>query len=234
MASIVSGVFGTMFGSAISGIVMLVGVILIGVAIIGTAWYVNYIRKFNIKAEIISTRANIGGIDQYKIIFDKAGLLFDRRDRLYYFRIKDLKVDLPSPPFNVLIPTDSGNMVKLWQKSAEEFVFLLPDTIDKQIIVRQDGKVYPAGALKVKQVDGDIAYWNQKRKERDKKLFDPESTLMKLLPYIVPMLMFILVIFISWMVLKNFEVLKEVAGSLKETAQVLKGNTQAAITTSAT
>lgn len=231
MASPVGTMFSGLFSSALGGVITLIGVLLIGGALVGVGWYVKYIRQFNIKAEIISTRANIGGLRQYKIIWDKAGLIYDRRDKNYYFRIKDMKVDLPSPPFNVLIPTDSGNMIKIWQKSAEEFVFLLPDKINENIIVRQDGKEFNAGELNVKQVEGDVAYWNTKRKERDKKLFDPESTLMKLLPYLVPMLMFVLVIFVSWMVLKNFEVLKDVATSLHETAQVLKGSTQAQLTT---
>lgn len=231
MATDVGTAFGGLFGGALTGVITIVGFLLVAVAIIGTAWYVKYIRQFNIKAEIISTRANIGGIDQYKIIFDKAGLLYDKKDKIYYLRIKDMKVDLPAPPFNVLIPTDTGNMVKIWQKSAEEFVFLLPDTINRDVIVRQDGKAYPSAMLNVKQVEGDISYWNTKRKERDKNLFSPESTLMKLLPIMVPFLMFILVIFMTWMVLKNFEVLKEVAANLKDTATILKGSTQAAITT---
>lgn len=224
------GVFSGLFGGALQGVVILVGILLVGGSIVGAAWYVRYIRQFNIKVELISTRANIGGQDQYKIIFDKAGLLYDKKDKNYYFRIKDLKADLPAPPFNVLIPTDKGNMVKIWQKTADEFVFLLPDTINKEIIVKQDGKAYPAGSLNVKQIEGDMGYWNTMRKSRDKKLFDPESTWSKLLPYIVPLLMFILVIFVSWMVLKNFEVLKDVAASLKETAQVLKGGQQATVT----
>lgn len=227
----VGGAFGGMFSGAISGVLALAGLLLVIGAVAGTAWYVRYIRQFNIKAEIISTRANIGGIDQYKIIFDKAGLLYDKKDKNYFFRIKDMKVDLPQPPFNVLIPTDAGNMVKIWQKSAEEFVFLLPDTINHDVIIRQDGKAYPSATLNVKQVEGDVAYWNVKRKERDKNLFSPQGLLMQLLPFIVPMLMFVLVIFISWMVLKQFEVLKDVAVSLKETAQVLKGQGQAAVTT---
>lgn len=231
MATTVGGAFGGLFGGALTGVITLIGLLLVGAGIIGTAWYVRYIKQFNIKAEIISTRANIGGVDQYKVIFDKAGLIYDKADKTYYFRIKDMKVDLPQPPFNVLIPTDQGNMVKIWQKSAEEFVFLLPDTINHSLIVRQDGKSYSSATLNVKQVEGDVAYWNVKRKERDKKLFDPQSTLMMLLPYLVPMLMFVLVIFISWMVLKNFEVLKDVAASLKETATILKGSTQATITT---
>lgn len=226
----IGGTFGGIFSGALTGVIALVGILLVGAAIIGTAWYVRYIRQFNIIAEIQSTRANIGGQDQAKYIFDKAGIIYDKKDKTYYFRIKDMKVDLPQPPFNVLIPTDRGNMVKIWQKSAEEFVFLLPDTISP-VIVRQDGQEYSSATLKTKQVEGDVAYWNVKRKERDKNLFNPESMIMKLLPYLVPMLMFVLVIFVSWMVLKNFEVLKDVAASLKETAQILKGSTQATITT---
>lgn len=221
-----------LFGSALTGVLSLIGFLLIAGAIVGAAMYVRYLRQFDIKAEIISTRANIGGVDQYKIIFDKAGLIYSNQDKIWYFRVKGMKVDLPSPPFNVLIPTDKGNMVKIWQKSAEEFVFLLPDAIDKSIIIRQDGKYYPTANLVVKQVEGDVSYWNIMRKQKNKKLFDPDSTIMKLLPFIVPLLMFVLVIFMTWMVIKNFDVLSGVADSLKQTAQILKGSTAATVTTS--
>jgi hypothetical protein len=213
-----------LFSNALSAVISLLGILLIAGAIIGAAWYVKYIRQFDIKVEIISTRANIGGIDQYKIIFDKGGIIYDKTDKIYYFRIKGMKIDLPSPPFNVLIPTDKGNMVKIWQKSAEEFVFLLPDKVGG-VVIRQDGREYSSAELKTKQVEGDVAYWNILRKEKNKGLFNPESILMRLLPFIVPMLMFVLVIFLSWMVIKNFEVLKDVANSLLETAKVLKGQT---------
>jgi hypothetical protein len=232
MANPVAGVATGLFGNLLTGVISLLGFLLVGGAIVGAAFYVRYLRQFDIKAEIISTRANIGGIDQHKIIFDKAGLIYSSQDKGYYFRIKGMKVDLPAPPFNVLIPTDKGNMVKIWQKSAEEYVFLLPDQINKNIIIRQDGKQYATSQLVVKQVEGDVAYWNIKRKEKNKKLFDPDTLLMRLLPLIVPMLMFVLVIFMTWMVLKNFDVLAGVAESLKETAQILKGSSTAVVTTS--
>ena len=232
MVNPVASVTAGLFGNILSGTIALVGFILVAGIIIGAGFYVRYLRQFDIKAEIISTRANIGGVDQHKIIFDKAGLIYSKQDKTWYFRIKGMKVDLPSPPFNVLIPTDKGNMVKIWQKSAEEFVFLLPDVINKNVIIRQDGKQYLTSQLVVKQVEGDVAYWNIMRKEKNKKLFDPESLMMKLLPLIVPMLMFVLVIFMTWMVLKNFDVLAGVASSLKETAAILKGGSQAVVTTS--
>lgn len=221
-----AGLLGSFLGQAIFAI----GIILIIGAIGGTIWYVRYLQKFDIKVEVISTRANIGGVDQYKIFFDKAGIIYDKTDKIWYLRIKNIGVDLPQPPYNVLIPTDKGNMVKIWQKSAEEFVFLLPDKI-LPIIVKQDGKTYASASVTAKQLEGDVSYWNQKRKERNKDLFNPQSLMMRLLPLIVPLLMFVLVIFMTWMVLKNFSVLGDVANSLRETAAILKGSSSAVVTT---
>lgn len=229
----ITDIAGGLFGNLLTGSITLIGLLLMGAAIIGVIFYVRYTMKFDIKVEMISTRANIGGVDQYKVIFDKAGIIYDKTDKLWYFRIKGMGVDLPQPPYNVLIPTDKGNMVKIWQKSAEEFVFLLPDKIGN-VTVRQDGTSYLSAELKTKQLEGDVSYWNIKRKEKNKSLFNPDSMLMKLLPFIVPLLMFVLVIFMTWMVLKNFAVLADVANSLRETAAILKGTTGATITTSTT
>lgn len=215
----------------LTGTVKLVAAIVVMGIIIGTAFYVRYLRQFDIKVEIISTRANIGGTDQHKIIFDKAGYLYDKKDKHYYFRLKEMKVDLPVPPFNVLIPTDKGNMIKIWQKSINEYVFLLPDRIRHDIIIKQDGKGYAASNLELNQIDGDVAFWNTKRKSTNKSIFNPESTLMKLLPFIVPVLMFILVIFLTWIVVKKFDVLADVATQLNSAAQAISGATKAELIT---
>lgn len=220
-----------LFSGLLSNTIKFIGYLVVAAVIIGVGWWVHYLRKFDIEVEIKSLRADMGGRKQYKIIHDKAGYIYSKRDKCWFFRLKDIKIDLKVPPFNVLMPTDKGNKIKLLQTSPDEFTFLLEDEIIEDKIIGTDGKLYPISAIKLKQVEGDVAFWNIKRKSLNKGLFNPESTLMKLLPFIVPVLMFVLVIFMTWMVLKNFSVLGDVAASLKETAQILTSSTSATVTT---
>ena len=221
--NLVSGLLGTT--------VKFIAYLVVAVVIVGVGWWVKYIRQFDIEVEILSLRAGTGGVAQYKILHDKAGYIYSKTDKCWFFRLKDMKVDLKVTPFNVIIPTDKGNKVILKQTSPDEFTFVLRNEIDENTIIGTDGKLYPISEIKLKQVEGDVAFWNTKRKSTNKGLFNPESTLMRLLPFIVPVLMFTLVIFLTWMVIKNFSVLGDVAASLKETAQILKSSSSAVITT---
>jgi hypothetical protein len=220
-----------LFSGLLGGVVNLVIFLMVAGSLIGVAFYVRYIRKFDIEVEILSLRANIGGNKQYKIIHDKAGYMYDRTNKMYYFKLKDMKIDMVAPPFNVLIPTDKGNKIQLLQKSPDEFTFLIRDQVIEDVVIGPDGREYRVGQIKTKQLEGDVGFWNIKRKSLNKNIFNPESTLMKLLPYIVPVLMFMLVIFLTWMVLKNFSVLGDVAESLRQTAEVIKSTTTASVTT---
>lgn len=160
---------------------------LFGVAIaiiLGIGWFMwyrfYYRKKFDIKVIIKSERAE----DNYGYIEDMAAIFNDRKTNSKYFRIRDQKVDLPVPPFNVLVKTNKGDLLEIWRKSEDEFVFLLPSRIIKNQIVRQDGQVINIAEREQKQVEGDIAYWNVKRKTMNKGMFDTEGIFMKLLPFL--------------------------------------------------
>lgn len=222
----------SLFANAISGTFIILGLLIFAAVIIGVAFYVRWIRQFNIFVEILSSRsAGVSGLATHKLIYDKAAIIYEKKDKCWYFRILKMKVDLPVPPFDVLQNSTRGNVLKLWQKSNEEFIFMLPDILDQQFIRTYDGKVIPLATLKIKQVEGDVAYWNQLRKRQHRKLFDTESLLMKILPYLIPVLMFMLVIFLTWIVLSKFEILRDVANSLQETAKIIRGTTTASVTT---
>lgn len=223
---IVEQVSNNVFGILFSGSIVIVGILLLCAVIVGVALYVRYIRQFNIFVEILSLRST--GTSQgntNKIIFDKGALIYDKKDKSWYFRLLSYKIDLPTPPFNVLQNSTKGNVLRILQKSNEEFVYLMPDVIDQYNIVDSEGKVIPIATLTLKQVEGDVSYWNQIRKRTNRKLFDTESLIMKLLPYLVPLLMFMLVIFMTWIIVKNFNVLESVARELRITSEILKSTT---------
>ena len=225
----------SMFGNIFSSTFIVLAIIIIFGIVVGVAFYVRYIRQFNIQVMILSTRSGgISSLENNKIIFDKGAVLHDKQNNQYYFRLYDMKVDLPVPPFDVLQMSNKGNLLKVWQKSNDEFIYLLPDKIDKEIIMRSDGKKLvptPVGSLTTKQVEGDISYWNTIRKRQNRKMFDSESMIMKLLPYIIPVLMFMLVIFMTWMVIKKFDVLSQAATALENAANALSRTTSATVVT---
>lgn len=235
---------GNVFSSILSKGILFIGALIVVGIIFGVAWYIRWRRQFNIIVEIYSERSR--GVDftrstdrsseaisrmmdqgNYKIIFDKGAIIYSRKDKGSYFRLLEEKVDLPVPPFNVLQPSSKGNILKLWQKSNEEYVYLLPDKIDKTVLVRADGNTYAANQVSQKQVEGDIAYWNIKRKEEHKKLFDTESLLMKVLPIIAPIIVGALILFMVYIVLDKISVIEGVAVSLEKAAASLAAGQQA-------
>jgi len=157
-----------------------------------------------------------------KIIRDKGGMIYDKKTKSWWFRLKDSKVDLPPPPYEAYQQGVGGvNIVKIWQKAHNEFFYLVPDSISQTEIIR-DGKLIPIAKQDMKVVEGDVAYWNQLRKREDKKLFDPEGLAMKLLPYIGIFLMFMLVIFLSYFITQHWGEFAQAAQALKEAAQALR------------
>ena len=175
-SDLLGGIFGSILTFSLVGIV--IGVVM-GVGF----YYLWWKRKFDIFVEIRSDRSQ-----DPSIYFDKAAILYDRKDKNKYLRLLDTKIDLPVPSFKILSKTNKGDHLKIWRKSEDEFIYLTPGKIDKDRVVRSNGKLIRIAEINQKQVEGDIAYWNVKRKDKNKKLFDTESLLLKFLPYF-PLLM---------------------------------------------
>lgn len=204
-------------GFAIILILILAGVIL------GVALYVRYLRQFNVKVEIISIRG--GGTKEepiYKIINDVGGFIVNKKDQTRFFRLRGEKVDLPSPPLESLqLDAKGRNHIKIFQKSDTEYYYMFPDKIDTKYVVRE-GKDIPIAQMSLKISEGDVAYWGQLRKRDNKKLFDTESIIMKLLPFLIPMLMFMLVIFLTYMITDHWGDFASAASALRDAAQALR------------
>jgi len=203
---------------------LLIGIfVIIASVIIGVALYLRWMRKFNISVEIKSLRGSgSSGQPIYKIINDVGGIIENKKDKTRWFRIKGQKVDLPTPPLEAFqIDSKGRNHIKILQKSDTEFYYLLPDKIDLKNVVR-NGVLVPIAEAEMKVADGDVVYWGQIRKRDDKKLFDMESLIMKLLPYLIPMLMFMLVIFLTYMITDHWGEFSSAASALNEAAHALR------------
>ena len=215
------GKVGTMLLEKImSGTIIIILVIIFAGMLVALLFYLRYLSQFIYDIEIKSLRSSgIRNIAGYKIIKDKGAFIRRRKDKTVWFRLKNQRVDLPPPPLECMqLGVKGKNFIKIFQKSDEEYYYLLPDLIDLEKVIR-DGKEIMIGQERVKVIDGDVGYWNTMKKKDNKKLFDTESLLMKLLPFIVPTLMIVLVIFISYFMIQKWDVLAQVATSLERASQ---------------
>ena len=185
---------------ALSSIIyILVALIVVGVVSGLMYYFFIYKRKFDIKVKIISSRAG----DKDRIIFDNAAILTDSKTKTKYFRIWGLKMDLPSPNFNVMQTAGKFDYLELYRTSEDIIYFLTPVIIDRTRIIKADGKVYGIASQTAKQIDPDLAFWNVKRKGMNKKMFDTEHLLMKILPYIPHIMGGAIMIFILYILLDH-------------------------------
>lgn len=175
------------------------GLAIIVIGVIGFVgwWFLIYKRKFNIIVKIVSERAG----DKNRVMFDKAAILKDRKDGSYYFRLWGIKKDLPSPKFNVLQSSLSGDYLELFRTAENTFYFLTPPIIRKGEIIKEDGKKHLIGTQENTKIDPNMEFWSVKRKTSNKSMFDKEKIWMKILPYLPQIFGGIITIFVLYILM---------------------------------
>jgi hypothetical protein len=216
-----SELYGKIFGS-----VLYVGLAVLFIGVLGFImwWFIVYRRRFDIEVKIISKRA--GG--RNRTLFDKAAILYDKSSKTKYFRLWELKRDLPIPKFDVLQSDGKRDHLELYRKSEDDFYFLTPPRIDNERIIKSDGKLYGIAQQEHKQIDTDIAYWNTKRKDFNKTMFDTESMLMKFIPYLPQVIGGVIMIFTLYILMDH---LPQILSQLKELTAELNSAKTAEIKT---
>lgn len=202
--------------------------IVVGLIILGTVGYVMYYffyykRQFNITVKIRSERAQ-----DPKTMFDKGAILTDRKSKIKYFKLLRTKVELPVPPFTVMEHTNWGDYMEIWRKSEEEFAYLTKPRIEKDIIIKSDGKPYRIAAQKQRTWETDFA-WIVKRRADNKKLIDPQNAWAQLLmwmPHIVMSVILLMTFYILWDKLPG--ILQQLKDLLAGVNQIRTGSTIAA------
>ena len=219
-SNIVSTVGGEFVEKIFSGLLWF-GVAIIFVGVIGFLgwWFLIYKKKFNILVKITSERAG----DRNRIVFDKAAILKDRKDKSMYFRIWGMKLDLPAPKFNVLQSTSDGDYLELYRTSENRIYYLTPSLIDKKNIIQSDGKLHALAVQTNKQIDPDMDFWGQRRMTENKKMFDTESMFMKLLPYLPAIMGGFITIFILYILLDHLPGILTALTQLVQEMKSLKG-----------
>jgi len=211
--AITSELFGRVFGS-----IFYFGIVLLIISLLGgLMWYfLHWRKKFDIMVKIRSERAR-----DPAVYFDLAAIIYDRQTKTKYFRLLDTKVDLCVPPFNVLQKTNKGDYLEIYRKSEDDFKFLTPGKIDKNRIIRADGKIYSIASTDQKQIEGDI-YWYISRKDKMKKLFDSESLISKIIPWVPQILGGIFMIFILYILMDKLPAILSEMKSLTSELRMLK------------
>lgn len=200
MADPFSEVGSQVVGKLFSNVVWLFVVLLIFAVIGILMWYfIIYQRKFDIKIKVTSNRAD--GNDQ--IMFDKGAFLTERKTGTPYLRIWKMKKDLPIPKYEIIQKTSDGDYIEIYRKSENEFYFLQPSTINKDVVIKNNGKEETLASQETKMVDPEMAFWAVKRKQLNKKMFDTESLAMKLIPFLPQILGGVFMIFILYILLDH-------------------------------
>jgi len=225
----VENIFGDITGqltSKIFGSILWFGLAFILIGIVGGLMYyfLIYKKKFNIRIKIISNRAE----EKHSILFDKAAILTDRKTKTPYLRLWFMKRDFRVPKYNIIQSADIGDYIEMFRKSEDEFYFLTPSVINRKRIIKGDGKLYAVGDQEQIMVDPDMSFWSVKRKTLNKKMFDTESLMMKLLPYVPIIISGIVIIFILYILLDH---LPGILSELKDLVAAMKNLQTAQITT---
>ncbi|HJX50111.1 MAG TPA: hypothetical protein VJ438_01480 [Candidatus Nanoarchaeia archaeon] len=220
------GEMGSKLVSTIFGSILWVGLgLVIAIAIIFTMWFfLIYKKKFDIEVKLTSNRSH----EKNKIILDKAAILKDWKEKIPYFRVWGLRRDFPVPRYEVLQSTNKGDYVEIYRKSEEEFYFLTPSKIDKFRLIKSDGIEIAVADQTQTMVDPEMAFWAQKRKSTNKKMFDTEGMLMKILPYIPQLIGGVILIFTLYILMDH---LPSILSQLEELVRALNQAQNAQIIT---
>jgi len=222
IANPVSEMGSKMLDTILSSIVFFsLGIVLVA-AVVGSMYYFFiYKRKFDIEVKINSERSG----EKYNIIFDKAAIMTDSTTKSKYLRIWGMKVDLPLPNFNIIQQTSRGDFIEIHREGEGKFSYCSPAVMTKGSIIGKDGKMYSVTDQETFPIDSDMDYWNVKRKQQNKKMFDTESLMMKIIPFIPVIVGSIMMVFILFVLLDKIpEVLNELT-TLTEAIQDLKMGT---------
>lgn len=215
--------------SRIFGSILYFGLAFLIIGVLGGFMYYQFIyrKRFDIDVKLISNRAN----NNNSIILDKAAILYEPKTTIPYFRIWGLKRDFPVPKYDVLQKTNKGDYLEIYRDSEESFYFLTPSQIYKTQVIQGNGQLVNLSDQKQVMVDPEMGFWAVKRKSTNKKMFDTESLIMKILPYVPQIVGGVIVIFILYILM---DALPSILGEVKDLAIVLKKQqtTQAAVVSS--
>jgi hypothetical protein len=156
-----------------------------------------YRKKFDITVKVISRRAN----EKNKVYFDKGAILRDKKNNTDFLRLLTSHVELELPKFNLMTHTNRGDYLEVIRDSERGFRFLTPPRVEREWIVRSNGKLFPMSRMKQIQLENDIT-WILERMKTNKKIISPESVLMQILAYTPQIISMAFSMIIVWIVFR--------------------------------
>jgi len=197
-----TGAGGATASGILNGVVMIVGAIIVfGVIFLASKWYMDNVKRYKQFNCVIFQRNGFGQLEQKR---DQAGIFTDGRTKNKRLYLKNCKVGLD--PDNVpYISTRGTKVIYLLQTGLKNFRFINIDIKEPNIDMT---------------VGEEDVNWAINAYERQKALFQ-DSKWMQLLPFIAIAFVTIIILVIFIYFFKNFDVLKDVAIALKETASEL-------------
>lgn len=175
-------------------ITLLVVIVLMGIAIFG---YLRWARYKEYKCVILER----DGFGQLRQTVDKAGVFVDGKTKNKRLFLKKNNVGLRADDVPYLSDNKGKKTVYLLKTGLKNFHFI------------QVGVNYPAVTLTVGEED---VNWAINAYDRQKKIFNSESILMQLLPYMALVFVSIIIIIIFVYFFKSFEDLGKFAEGMKE------------------
>jgi hypothetical protein len=110
-------------------------------------------------------------------------------------------VELELPKFNLMTHTNRGDYLEVIRDSERGFRFLTPPRVEREWIVRSNGKLFPMSRMKQIQLENDIT-WILERMKTNKKIISPESVLMQILAYTPQIISMAFSMIIVWIVFR--------------------------------
>lgn len=211
----------------IGGTITVLLILLIGGFVGGLLLYLRYRSKFDFKVRIESKRGSgTDGKPIYDIFYDKGGIIFKKKDKRKFFRILREKVDLPVPPQGCWRRLVNGKIeVGYLKENPNTYLPIISEIVERGYSLDNDGKTQFT-KRRAKIIEDDVDFWGIQRKKDNKQLFDLESTFMKLVPYIPPLIIGIIMVFALYILLDKLpaiiSVIQQVASELNAAASTLK------------
>jgi hypothetical protein len=198
----VGSIVNTVGSGALNFLLIIVAIaVSIGIVVAGFYYYNNK-KKWSEYVCIVWVRDGFGQLRQ---LHDQAGIFMDKKTHNKLFFMRKANVGLTPDNIPYLQGPDGKKYVYILRNGLKNFYFIRPDV--------------DFSTVKVSVTEEDVNWAvNSWLKAKETFTFDD---FLKYLPYISLAIVSIIILIMIIYVLKNFEVLKDVALSLEETARVI-------------
>ncbi len=188
---------------ALDSVILILTIVLSGGFVIGIFFYTRWLYRYKQFKCVVWERDGFGQLKETK---DKAGIFVDPKTKNKRLFLKKAKVGL------------NPDTIPYLQSGKNKTIYFLRTGLKNFHYINVDIKE-PAVTLTVGEED---VNWAINSYDRQKKLFQ-QSLFMQLMPFVIIAFVSIIILIIFIYFFKNFDVLKEMAIAMKESAEIMAG-----------